>query len=85
VACDAESDRKLARPITHRGKISFRNSDSTAALPTNYTFTAADLGVHTFTGLILRKKGTQTITVTDTLDSSITGSVSVGVVGSSQQ
>jgi ELWxxDGT repeat protein len=69
----------------YRGTISFRSSDSTASLPTNYMFTAADLGVHTFTGLILRKKGTQTITVTDTLDSSIAGSVSVGVSGSSQQ
>jgi ELWxxDGT repeat protein len=63
----------------YRGTLNFRSSDSTASLPTNYTFTAADLGVHTFTGLVLRKKGKQTITVADTLDSSITGSVSVGV------
>jgi hypothetical protein len=31
--------------------------------------------VHTFTGLVLRKKGTQKVTLTDTLNSSLTGSV----------
>jgi hypothetical protein len=31
--------------------------------------------VHTFTGLILRKTGNQKITIADTLNSSITGSV----------
>ena len=64
----------------YRGKISFHSSDSTAALPKNYTFTAADAGVHTFTGLKLRKKGQQTITVTDKLDGSLTASVSIGVI-----
>ena len=49
--------------------------DSTATLPANYAFTAADKGVHTFTGLVLRKKGTQKLTLTDTLNSSLTGSV----------
>ena len=44
-------------------------------LPANYTFTAADAGVHTFTGLVLHKRGTQKITLTDTLNSSLTGSV----------
>jgi ELWxxDGT repeat protein len=63
----------------YRGKITFRSSDSTAALPKNYTFTAADAGVHTFTGLVLRKKGKQTITVTDTLDGSLTASVPINV------
>src|SRR5262249_57217760 len=63
----------------YRGTMAFRSSDSTASLPRNYTFTAADQGVHTFTGLRLKKKGKQTITVTDTLDSSITGSAVVDV------
>ncbi len=57
------------------GTIHFSSSDSSAKLPANYTFTATDKGVHTFTGLVLRKKGSQTITVTDTLNSSLTGSV----------
>ncbi len=64
----------------YRGKMAFRSSDSTAALPKNYTFTAADAGVHTFAGLVLKKKGKQTIAVTDTLDSSLTGSATVDVV-----
>ena len=59
----------------YTGTIRFTSSDGTASLPANYTFTAADNGVHTFTGLILRKKGKQTITITDTLNSSLTGSV----------
>jgi hypothetical protein len=63
----------------YRGTIHFSSSDSSASLPKNYAFTAADLGVHTFTGLVLKKKGKQTITVTDTLDGSITGSVSINV------
>jgi ELWxxDGT repeat protein len=61
------------------GTINFRSSDSTASLPASYTFTAADLGVHTFTGLVLRKKGEPTITVTDTLDGSLTASALIGV------
>ena len=64
----------------YRGTIAFRSSDSTANLPRNYTFTAADQGVHTFTGLVLKKKGKQTITVTDTLNSSLTASVNIQVL-----
>ena len=59
----------------YTGTIHFKSTDHRAVLPANYTFTAADKGVHTFTGLILRKRGTQTITITDTLNSSLTGSV----------
>jgi hypothetical protein len=64
----------------YRGKISFRSSDSSASLPGNYTFTAADAGVHIFTGLVLRKKGKQTIAVKDTQNSSITGSLDIQVL-----
>ena len=59
----------------YTGTIHFKSTDTTATLPGDYTFTAADKGMHTFTGLVLRKKGKQTITITDTLNSSITGSV----------
>jgi hypothetical protein len=64
----------------YTGTIHFRSTDGTASLPANYTFTAADRGVHTFSSLILRTRGNQTITVTDTLNSSITSSVIVSVV-----
>ena len=33
------------------GTVHFTSSDSTATLPANYTFTAANAGVHTFTGV----------------------------------
>ena len=42
-------------------------------MPANYTFTAADNGVHTFTGLTLKTAGSQTVTATDTVTTSITG------------
>jgi hypothetical protein len=64
----------------YTGTIHFSNSEPRATLPANYTFTTADKGVHTFTGLVLRKKGTQKITVTDTLNSSLTGSVTENVL-----
>jgi uncharacterized repeat protein (TIGR03803 family) len=63
----------------YTGIFHFQSSDSTATLPNNYTFTAAAAGVHTFTGLVLRKRGKQTITVTDTVDSALSTSASVNV------
>jgi hypothetical protein len=59
----------------YTGTIHFTSTDNTATLPADYTFTVADKGVHTFTGLVLRKRGTQKITITDTLSISLTGSV----------
>jgi ELWxxDGT repeat protein len=63
----------------YTGTIHFTSTDKTALLPANYTFTAADKGVHVFTGLILRKKGKQKITITDTLNSSLTASLTENV------
>ena len=64
----------------YTGTLSFSSSDSSANLPRKYTFSAADQGVHTFTGLVLKKKGKQTITVTDSLNSSLTGSALIDVL-----
>jgi Phosphoesterase family/FG-GAP-like repeat len=61
---------------SYLGTIHFTSSDSKAVLPSNYTFTAADAGVHTFTGVILKTAGSQSITATDTMTSSIQGSQS---------
>ena len=48
--------------------------------PTGTTFTAADAGVHTFTSTaILRKRGTQTLSVTDTQNSALTTTDSINV------
>jgi hypothetical protein len=48
----------------YSGTVHFSGTDNTATLPSNYTFTASDKGVHTFTGLVLRMKGKQKITIT---------------------
>lgn len=64
----------------YRGTVRFTSTDGTASLPANYTFTAADNGVHTFTGLVLRKKGKQKIIITDVLDSSLTATVTENVI-----
>ncbi len=64
----------------YTGTVSFTSSDSTAVLPANYTFKASDNGVHTFTnGVTLKKKGTQTLTVTDTQNSALTATDSISV------
>jgi hypothetical protein len=47
------------------GTVHFTSSDPAAQLPDNYTFTAADQGVHTFTAA-LASPGDQTIQVADT-------------------
>jgi hypothetical protein len=63
----------------YRGTIHFSDSVSGATLPANYTFTASDNGVHTFTGLKLKTKGMQTITIVDTLDNTIIGVLNLNV------
>jgi hypothetical protein len=52
--------------------VQFSSSDPLASLPANYTFTAADAGVHTFSAT-LNTVGTESLTATDTLSASITG------------
>src|SRR5262249_34692802 len=56
----------------YRGTVHFTSSDPQAVLPGNYTFTAADQGVHTFSAT-LRTAGSQSITTTDTAVSSGAG------------
>ncbi len=56
----------------YRGTVHFTSSDGQAGLPADYTFTAADNGVHTFMAT-LKTAGTQSITATDTVESSNTG------------
>jgi len=59
--------------------VQFTSSDGNATLPANYTFTAADHGAHTFTGVILRTASSESLMVTDTVNSSMTGSAAVTV------
>jgi ELWxxDGT repeat protein len=64
---------------SYRGTVHFTSTDPKAKLPANYTFTAADNGTHTFSGLILKTKGNQTITITDTANSMIWVSILLNV------
>ena len=74
-----EEDLAVESKVAGDGTIAFRSSDPTGRLPRNYMFTAAEQGVHTFTGLVLKKRGNQTVTVTDTLVSALTASVTISV------
>ena len=63
---------------SYTGTAHFGDSAGRATLPANYQFTTGsggDNGVHTFAGLILRRRVRQTLTVADTLDGSISGGV----------
>ncbi|MGC2322709.1 MAG: kelch repeat-containing protein, partial [Terriglobales bacterium] len=61
----------------YTGTVHLTSSDAQAVLPADYTFVAADAGVHTFsTAASLRTAGSQSITATDTLTATITGTQS---------
>jgi probable HAF family extracellular repeat protein len=64
----------------YTGTVHMTSTDTSAKLPPNYTFTASNAGVHTFTGVVLKTKGNQTITLIDTLFSSLTASITVDVL-----
>jgi hypothetical protein len=67
-------DRYGNRAHDYTGSIRFMSTDPAASLPANYTFDSEDAGVHTFSnGVILRTAGTQSLTVVDTVNGSITG------------
>ena len=64
----------------YTGTVHFTSTDSKAVLPVNYAFTAADAGIHAFTnGVTLNTYSSQTVTATDTITASITGSETVSV------
>jgi hypothetical protein len=63
------------------GTVHFISNDKAAALPSDYTFTAADAGSHTFT-LTLNTKGDRWVTIRDTVKHSIGGRALTTVVAS---
>ena len=84
-----------ARATGYTGTIRFTSTDAQALLPVNYTFksstastpnctTGCDQGIHTFTnGVVLKTAATQSVTVTDTSTSTVTGS-QTGIVVQAQ-
>ncbi|KFE70328.1 beta strand repeat-containing protein [Hyalangium minutum] len=66
----------------YTGAVSFSSDDTRAALPSSYTFTAADAGSHTFS-VTLGTVGSQPVRVTDgTRNASATVTVNPGVAAS---
>jgi predicted secreted protein len=64
----------------YRGTVHFTSSDAAANLPYDYKFAASDNGTHVFfANVILKTLGTWSVTATDTLTPSITGT-QTGVV-----
>jgi hypothetical protein len=57
---------------TYTGTVHFTSSDNAATLPANFTFTSANNGVYAST-VTMQTAGSQTITATDTVTASITG------------
>src|SRR5207245_1902776 len=57
------------------GTVHFSSSDAQVALPADYTFAAGDAGSHTFSAT-LDTAGSQSLTATDTVTNTITGSQS---------
>jgi hypothetical protein len=62
----------------YTGTVHFTSSDLAAVLPSDYTFTAADNGSHTFS-VILKTASVQNVTATDTAKPTEAGSGSVTV------
>jgi hypothetical protein len=58
-------DRDDAIRTGYLGTVHFTSTDVSATLPANYMFVSGDNGVHTFSGVVLRTGGSQTITVSD--------------------
>jgi hypothetical protein len=65
--------------IGYRGTVTFTSTDGSAVLPANYTFTAADAGQKTFSGVELRTAGTRSITARDTVTGTLTDTRNVTV------
>ena len=68
-------------PVTgYRGTVHFTSSDAAGILPANYTFVSGDNGAHTFTGkTTLKTAGSEVLTVTDTTNTSLSGSLIIQV------
>jgi hypothetical protein len=74
VALDASNHPVL----NYTGTVHFTSTDSAANLPADFTFTLLDHGFHVFQ-VSVQTPGSQTVTVTDTAHSSITGSATIVV------
>lgn len=73
-------DNDLATADGYTGTTAITATDTHAQLPANYTFTSTDRGQKTFNlAVTLVTAGEQTVTVTDSTNSAITGEVAITV------
>lgn len=81
-AVDAAGNRLTG----YRGTVQFSSTDLAqgVSLPASYTFTAADQGVHTWSGVSLVTTGMQIVYVKDAADSTIDGSATITVKSNSR-
>ncbi|WAM24863.1 lamin tail domain-containing protein [Myxococcus sp. NMCA1] len=63
----------------YTGAVRFTSTDAEAELPGDYTFTVADAGRRTFSGVMLLTSGTQGVTVVDTARPVLTDTLEVEV------
>jgi hypothetical protein len=68
--------------FNYTGTVHFTSSDSGASLPADFTFMTSDHGIHIFHPT-LQATGSQTVTVTDTANSSITTQITLNVAAPS--
>ncbi len=66
---------------SYLGTIHFTSTDGSATLPADYTFSAGDAGVHTFSGVVLHTAGAQTLSATGTVNVGFKGTSSAITVG----
>jgi hypothetical protein len=66
--------------VGYTGTVHFMLTGQTMA-QADYTFTAADMGSHTFSNLVLAQAGDYTLTGMDTADPAISGGVTFTVAG----
>ncbi len=65
-----------ATATAYTGTVHFSSTAVSAGLPNDYTFVSGDNGVHLFTGVTLNIVGSQSLTATDTVTPTITGTQS---------
>jgi hypothetical protein len=67
--------------VGYTGTVHFTSSDSAPSLPMDYTFTAADMGTHTFPGgaTLFDTNPMATLTASDTSDGTIQGTLTLSV------
>ena len=65
------------------GTVTLTSSDGQAILPAmTYTFTSADAGTHTFSGMVLETAGMQSVTATDLADGFIAAETGIAISAS---